>query len=55
MGSLGKAIAVYDTPFWHADGLNGQAFSDSGVLRTASDSSPKGDSYGKIMGFIMAN
>ncbi|MCF3134373.1 flavin monoamine oxidase family protein [Streptomyces olivochromogenes] len=52
MGSVGKAIAVYDTPFWRADGLNGQAVSDTGVVRSTFDNSPLDGSYGALMGFI---
>ncbi|MET8451133.1 FAD-dependent oxidoreductase [Streptomyces sp. NPDC005209] len=52
MGSVGKAIAVYDAPFWRADGLNGQAVSDTGVVRSTFDNSPPDGSYGALMGFI---
>ncbi|MFF7470906.1 FAD-dependent oxidoreductase [Streptomyces sp. NPDC008092] len=55
MGSIGKAIAVYDTPFWRADGLNGQAVSDSGTVRSTFDNSPPDGSYGALMGFIEAD
>lgn len=55
MGSIGKAIAVYDTPFWRADGLNGQVVSDSGVVRSTFDNSPPDGSYGALMGFIEAD
>lgn len=55
MGSIGKAIAVYDTPFWRADGLNGQVVSDSGVVRSTFDNSPPDASYGALMGFIEAD
>jgi monoamine oxidase len=52
IGSIGKAIAHYDTPFWRADGLNGQAVSDSGVVRSTFDSSPEDGAYGAMLGFI---
>ena len=55
MGSIGKAIAIYSTPFWRADGLNGQVVSDSGFVRTTFDNSPPNGSYGAIMGFIEAD
>jgi monoamine oxidase len=32
MGSIAKAIAVYETPFWRTDGLTAQALSDSGLV-----------------------
>ncbi|EON67076.1 hypothetical protein W97_06193 [Coniosporium apollinis CBS 100218] len=55
MGSIGKAIAIYNQPFWRADGLTGQAVSDSGVVRSAFDISPEDGSYGALMGFIEAD
>nr|WP_128375245.1 FAD-dependent oxidoreductase [Streptomyces cavernae] len=55
MGSIGKAIAVYDTPFWRADGLNGQIVSDTGTVRSTFDNSPPDASYGALMGFIEAD
>ncbi|MFC3573014.1 flavin monoamine oxidase family protein [Streptomyces yaanensis] len=55
MGSIGKAIAIYDTPFWRADGLNGQVVSDSGTVRSTFDNSPPDASYGALMGFIEAD
>ncbi len=55
MGSEGKAIAIYTTPFWRANGLNGQALSSEGVVRTTFDNSPADASYGSVMGFIEAD
>jgi len=55
MGSIGKAIAVYDTPFWRADGLNGQVVSDTGTVRSTFDNSPPDASFGALMGFIEAD
>ncbi|MET7450610.1 FAD-dependent oxidoreductase [Streptomyces sp. NPDC005574] len=55
MGSIGKAVAVYDTPFWRADGLNGQVVSDTGLARSTFDNSPPDASYGALMGFIEAD
>lgn len=55
MGSIGKAIAVYDTPFWRADGLTGQVVSDSGTVRSTFDNSPPDGSYGALMGFVEAD
>jgi monoamine oxidase len=55
MGSIGKAIAVYDTPFWRADGLNGQVVSDTGTVRSTFDNSPPDASYGALMGFVEAD
>ncbi len=55
MASVGKAIAVYDAPFWRADGLNGQVVSDTGVISSTFDNSPPDASYGALMGFIEAD
>ncbi|MFE0257393.1 flavin monoamine oxidase family protein [Streptomyces sp. NPDC059010] len=55
MASVGKAIAVYDTPFWRADGFNGQVVSDTGVISSTFDNSPPDASYGALMGFIEAD
>jgi monoamine oxidase len=55
MASVGKAIAIYDTPFWRADGLNGQVVSDTGVVSSTFDNSPPDGSYGALMGFIEAD
>ncbi|MFC4506416.1 MULTISPECIES: flavin monoamine oxidase family protein [Streptomyces] len=55
MASVGKAIAIYDTPFWRADGLNGQVVSDTGVVSSTFDNSPPDTSYGALMGFIEAD
>ncbi|MEO5875948.1 MAG: FAD-dependent oxidoreductase [Streptosporangiaceae bacterium] len=52
MGSVAKFVAVYDTPFWRADGLTGQAVSDSGAIDTTFDNSPEDGSRGILMGFI---
>lgn len=52
MGSVGKAIAVYDKPFWRAKGLTGQATSDRGPVKITFDLSPAGNTPGVIMGFI---
>jgi monoamine oxidase len=55
MGSLGKAVAIYSTPFWRANGLSGQVVSDAGIIRSTYDSSPDDASYGAMMGFIEAD
>ncbi|WP_093775204.1 FAD-dependent oxidoreductase [Streptomyces sp. yr375] len=55
MASVGKAIAIYDTPFWRAAGLNGQVVSDTGVVSSTFDNSPPDASYGALMGFIEAD
>jgi monoamine oxidase len=52
MGSVIKCLAVYPTPFWRADGLSGDAFSDAGPLVQTSDGSPPGGRPGVLVGFI---
>jgi monoamine oxidase len=51
-GHLIKWEAVYDTPFWRADGLAGQAVSDSGLATTTFDNSPPAGTPGVLFGFM---
>jgi monoamine oxidase len=51
-GSLMKFEAVYDTPFWRARGLNGQAVSENGPIKATFDVSPQNGGLGILMGFI---
>jgi monoamine oxidase len=51
-GTLAKAEAVYDRPFWRDLGLSGQAVSDSGPARTTFDNSPPDGRPGVLFGFI---
>ena len=55
LGSEGKAIAIYTSPFWRASGLNGQALSSQSVVRTTFDKSPADGSSGSITGLIEAD
>ncbi|MCU1602654.1 MAG: FAD-dependent oxidoreductase [Frankiales bacterium] len=53
MGTVIKVQAVYDEPFWRADGLAGQATSDSGLMRITFDNTPPDrGAPGVLMGFI---
>jgi monoamine oxidase len=52
VGSLIKTIAVYDTPFWRAQGVNGQVTSDQGPVKVMFDASPASGSPGVLLGFI---
>jgi monoamine oxidase len=52
IGSLIKTIAVYDTPFWRAEGLNGQVTSDEGPVKAMFDASPASGTPGVLLGFI---
>ncbi len=49
-----KVYAVYPTPFWREDGLNGQAGSDRGPVKVTFDNTPPGYDRGILMGFIEA-
>jgi monoamine oxidase len=51
-GTLAKAEAVYDRPFWRDAGLSGQAVSDTGPARTTFDNSPPDGRPGVLFGFI---
>jgi monoamine oxidase len=52
MGNLMKCDAVYETPFWRADGLNGFGLNDSGAVRVAFDNCPKDGSPGVLLAFV---
>ncbi len=52
MGSVIKCMAVYDEPFWRADGLSGMATSDTGAVKVTFDNSPPGGKPGVLLGFI---
>ncbi|WFD32416.1 monoamine oxidase [Malassezia sp. CBS 17886] len=54
MGSIGKGIAVFKTPFWRKKGLSGQVLSDDFVTRATFDGTPYGADYGVVMSFIQA-
>jgi monoamine oxidase len=51
-GHLIKWEAIYDTPFWRAQGLAGQAVSDSGLANTTFDNSPPSGTPGVLFGFM---
>jgi monoamine oxidase len=53
-GSLSKAFAAYETPFWRADGKSGQALSDTGPVFITFDVSPGGRGPGVLLGFVDA-
>lgn len=54
-GSVIKLHAVYDEPFWRADGLTGQAASDVGPVKVTFDNSPPEGRPGVLTGFMEAN
>ena len=51
MAGHAKLVAVYDTPFWRASGLNGDAISHRGPLAEIHDASPFDESQGALFGF----
>ncbi|MGH3342815.1 MAG: flavin monoamine oxidase family protein [Carbonactinosporaceae bacterium] len=51
-GAVVKCHAVYDEPFWRADGLSGQAVSDAGPVQVVFDNSPPGGSPGVLVAFL---
>jgi monoamine oxidase len=54
-GSVIKLYCIYDEPFWRADGLTGQAASDTGPVKVTFDNSPPSGTPGVLMGFMEAN
>jgi len=54
MGSVVKCMAVYDEPFWRADGLSGQAAALDGPVKVVYDNSPPGGRPGVLLGFFEA-
>ncbi|MPY98653.1 MAG: FAD-dependent oxidoreductase [Actinophytocola sp.] len=55
MGSVTKVVATYPEPFWRADGLAGQAVSDTGPVQVTFDNTPHDGAPGALMGFIEAD
>src|SRR5204862_8273225 len=51
-GTLIKAAAVYEKPFWRGQGLTGQALSLDGPVAATFDDSPPDGSKGVVFGFI---
>ncbi len=52
MGALTKVFAIYDEPFWRADGLSGETLSDRALASTTFDLSPPNASHGVLVGFV---
>jgi monoamine oxidase len=51
-GSVIKCMAVYDEPFWRAEGLSGQAVSVRGPGKVIFDNSPHGSGRGVLLAFL---
>lgn len=54
MGSVIKCIALYEEPFWRAQGYSGEALSDTGPVRMVFDDSPADASHGALVAFVLA-
>ena len=52
LGLVIKVHAVYETPFWRADGLSGTAFSPYAIVHESYDNSNHGDPRGVLVGFV---
>lgn len=55
MAAHAKLVAVYDQPFWHDNGLSGQAFSYRGPMMEIHDASPHGEEPYALFGFVGIN
>lgn len=52
LGTVAKCMALYDEPFWRAEGLSGQGTSDTGPVKLTYDNSPPEGSPGVLLGFL---
>jgi monoamine oxidase len=52
LGTVAKCMAIYDEPFWRAEGLSGQGLSLTGPIRLTYDNSPPDGSPGVLLGFL---
>lgn len=52
MGSLMKVEAVYEEPFWRAEGLSGVSMVPDGVVHLTFDNTPPGGTPGIFFGFL---
>jgi len=55
MGSVVKVNAIYPTPFWRENNLNGAATSEVGPIRITYDNSPPDGKPGVLVGFMEGN
>lgn len=51
-GLVVKVQAMYPTPFWRADGLDGTAFGPYELVHEAYDNTPEGEARGVLVGFV---
>lgn len=52
MAAHAKFFALYETPFWRAQGLSGDAISRRGPLMEMHDASPAAPGHGALFGFV---
>lgn len=52
MGLVIKVHAVYDTPFWRADGLSGTCFGVGSLVQEVYDNTNHADERGTLVGFV---
>jgi monoamine oxidase len=52
MGAVIKCFAIYDEPFWRAEGLSGSAVSAAGPLTLTVDNTPPEGRPGILVGFL---
>jgi monoamine oxidase len=52
MGSVVKCMAIYDEPFWRADGLSGTATEADGPVKVMFDNTPPGGRPGVLLAFF---
>jgi monoamine oxidase len=52
MGSVVKCMAIYDEPFWRADGLSGTATDADGPVKVIYDNSPPDGRPGVLLAFF---
>ncbi|QBJ94825.1 FAD-dependent oxidoreductase [Rhodococcus sp. ABRD24] len=52
LGLVIKVHAVYETPFWRAEGLSGTGFSASELVQEVYDNTNHGDTRGTLVGFV---
>ncbi|PTR32276.1 putrescine oxidase [Rhodococcus sp. OK519] len=52
LGLVIKVHAVYETPFWRADGLSGTCFSGAELVQEVYDNTNHGDSRGTLVAFV---
>lgn len=52
MAGHAKFVAIYEEPFWRADGLSGDAISRRGPLLEIHDASPSSTRKGALLGFV---